>query len=180
MGPFSRDETITLFYNVLKSVNNERFSSYGFSDPEGRMNAIQGDYKAWLQDLKRYTYVSNSQEFSRTPKHHYHGIKIDASHLAVGLASFSGELSQAGDDIVFELPHAGYPVEAGCYFGRVESITAASNLNSPIGGTVVKFNTELLNNPGLIYDNTFHDGWLVVIKSNYVKELDGLPEFFQA
>lgn len=142
-GPFSEFGTLTLFYNVLKSVNNERFSRYGFSPPEDRMRSILADSKIWLQDLKSYSQVSNRQEFSRMATHRYHCLRIDHAHLLVGIEHFSEEISQAGDQIVFELPQVGYPVESACTFGRVESTSVASNLNAPIGGTVTQVNDKL-------------------------------------
>ncbi len=78
-------------------------------------------------------------------------------------------------DIVFvELPQVGDSFKAGERFGTVESVKAASDVNVPIGGTVVAVNSTLENAPETVNQDPYGAAWFIRIKPSNVGELDGL------
>lgn len=69
------------------------------------------------------------------------------------------------NDLVFvELPAPGAQIAAGEPFGAVESVKAASDLVSPISGTVIEVNSALESAPELINSDPYGRGWIVRLK----------------
>ncbi len=88
---------------------------------------------------------------------------------------------ELGDVVYVELPEVGDKVVMGEPFGSVESVKAASDLYSPISGTVVDVNEALSDNPELVNESPYDDGWMIVVEVEDESELDELltPEEYQ-
>lgn len=68
-------------------------------------------------------------------------------------------------DVVFaELPSAGRTVKAGEACAVVESVKTASDIYSPVGGTVLESNPALAGNPALVNTDPYGEGWFYKIK----------------
>ncbi len=63
-----------------------------------------------------------------------------------------------------ELPEVGSEMEATKSFGVVESVKAASDVYSPVSGTVVEVNEALNDTPGTVNESPFESGWLMKVK----------------
>jgi len=98
--------------------------------------------------------------------------RIDGTRVVVGITDFAQE--ELGDVVFVELPEIGTSVEAEGAFGVVESVKAVSDLFSPISGTVVDVNRVLEDQPELVNDSPYGDGWMIVIEASNTAELDGL------
>lgn len=84
-----------------------------------------------------------------TPDHEW--LDDSDGDIAVGITEFAaGEL---GDIVFIELPEVGDEVAAGDEVVVIESVKAASEISSPIDGTVTAVNRELVDNPGLINED---------------------------
>ncbi len=68
-----------------------------------------------------------------------------------------------------------YEVTAGEDFGAVESVKAASDLMSPVSGTVVEVNEALEDEPGLINKDAF-ENWIIKVEMSDKSELEGLMD----
>ena len=79
-----------------------------------------------------------------------------------------------GDIVFIELPIIGTLVNMGDQVGVVESVKAASDLFSPVGGEIVQVNNELINNPQIINNDPENNGWYMKIKINHVDEINEL------
>ncbi|MBS3778268.1 MAG: glycine cleavage system protein GcvH [Candidatus Thermoplasmatota archaeon] len=78
-------------------------------------------------------------------------------------------------DIVFaELPEVGKEISKGDELCVVESVKSVSEIYSPVSGKITKVNEALEDNPEIINENPFDDGWLVEIELSKKKELDDL------
>jgi glycine cleavage system H protein len=87
-------------------------------------------------------------------------LKLDGSAATIGLSDYAQD---ALNDIVFvELPKVGATVTAGEAFGTVESVKAASDLVSPVSGTVTAVNTDLESSPEQINSDPY-GSWIVQI-----------------
>jgi glycine cleavage system H protein len=78
-------------------------------------------------------------------------------------------------DIVYvELPAPGKQVKKAETLAVVESVKSVSDIYSPVSGEVMEVNQSLENNPALINQDPFGQGWLVKIRMNDAKELETL------
>jgi glycine cleavage system H protein len=72
--------------------------------------------------------------------------------------------SQLGDVIFLELPKVGASLSAGARFGAVESVKAASDLNSPVSGEVVAVNSQVSASPELVNKDPHGQGWMIRVR----------------
>lgn len=86
----------------------------------------------------------------------------EAGVVTVGITSYATE--QLGDVVFVELPEVGRAVEAGKAFGVVEAVKTVSDLYAPVTGEIVEVNGSLGDNPALVNQAPYGDGWLVKIK----------------
>uniref|UniRef100_A0A0R3RJL9 Glycine cleavage system H protein n=1 Tax=Elaeophora elaphi TaxID=1147741 RepID=A0A0R3RJL9_9BILA len=105
-----------------------------------------------------------------TKKHEW--VIIEGNTAVVGISDFAQ--AALGDIVYAELPEVGKELHAGDSVGAVESVKAASDIYSPISGTVVEKNIEVSNTPSLINKSAFGKGWLYKLKVKDANELKGL------
>ena len=98
--------------------------------------------------------------------------RIERNRVVVGITDFAQE--ELGDVVYVELPEPGTAVAAESPFGVVESVKAVSDLFSPISGTILDVNRVLEDQPELVNDSPYGDGWMIVIEASNTAELDGL------
>lgn len=80
-------------------------------------------------------------------------------------------------DITFvEMKGAGETVDAGDSLGEVESVKTTSDVYSAVGGEIVEVNEALQDNPGLLNEDPYHEGWLVKIKVSDAGSLGSLMD----
>jgi len=91
-----------------------------------------------------------------------------SGRVTVGISDHAQGL--LGDLVYVELPEVGQEVRAGEQAAVVESVKAASDVYSPITGTVVEVNSALSDKPETINEDAYGDGWI------YVVEVAGLDE----
>lgn len=95
-------------------------------------------------------------------------VRIEGDIATIGISDYAQD---ALNDIVYvELPEADEAVEADGTFGSVESVKAASDLTSPVAGTVIEVNTALEDDPEIINTDPYGAGWMIKVK------LDGEPD----
>lgn len=92
----------------------------------------------------------------------------------VGITPYAQE--QLGDIVYVELPKVGQKLKAGDEAAVVESVKAASEIYSPVSGTVTAVNDALSGDPGLINSSPEGDGWIFKLTLDDASELDGLMD----
>ena len=97
---------------------------------------------------------------------------IDGDLVTVGITHHAQEL--LGDLVYIELPEVGKSISFNDVVGVVESVKAASDLYSPVTGTVVELNDAVVNDPTLANTAPHTDGWLFRVKLDNVEQLDSL------
>ena len=101
-------------------------------------------------------------------------IRIEGDTASVGI---SDHAQQALGDIVFaEVPEAGRRVAKGQEAGVVESVKAASDVYSPVGGEVIEGNSALADDPALINRDPEGEGWFFKLKLDDRGEVEGLMD----
>jgi glycine cleavage system H protein len=100
--------------------------------------------------------------------------KIDGNSALIGITDHAQHA--LGDIVFIELPSVGSKVKQGSQFGTIESTKAASELFSPVSGTVSQINKELINNPQWVNQEPFDKGWMIKVTVENSKELDSLMD----
>lgn len=106
-------------------------------------------------------YYSESHEY----------VKVEGEYGYVGITDYAQH--QLGNVVYVDMPEVDDNVTAGEEFGAVESVKAASDLISPISGTVVEINEVLEDEPEQINKDAF-ENWIMKVKLSDASELEGL------
>ncbi|MGH7922714.1 MAG: glycine cleavage system protein GcvH, partial [Candidatus Dormibacteraceae bacterium] len=88
----------------------------------------------------------------------------DDGVATVGITDFAQQ--QLGDVVFVELAGTGKLLEAGDGFGTIESVKSASDLISPVAGTIVDVNGDLGGSPEVVNEDPYERGWLIKVKLN--------------
>jgi glycine cleavage system H protein len=83
--------------------------------------------------------------------------------VTIGITGFAVE--QLGDITLVDLPEEGADVSAGDAFGTIESVKSVSDLYAPVSGKVKRINEALEDQPELVNQAPYGDGWLVIVES---------------
>lgn len=81
---------------------------------------------------------------------------------------------ELGDVVFVELPRTGDELSGEEVFGTVESVKAVSDLYSPVSGKVTGVNESLEDQPELVNDDPYGEGWMIQVELGDPAELDGL------
>jgi glycine cleavage system H protein len=99
-------------------------------------------------------------------------IRPKGGEVEVGITEYAqGEL---GDVIFVDLPPAGTKLAAMKPFGSIDAVKTVSDLFAPVAGEIVAVNTALKENPALVNQSPYKDGWMVRIKVDNPAEVNGL------
>lgn len=98
--------------------------------------------------------------------------KIEGDIATIGITDFAQ--SSLGDIVFVELPEVGKTLNHHQTFGVVESIKSVSDLFSPLAGTVVESNNDLVNAPELCNAEPYGNAWMIKIKLNNPSEINAL------
>ena len=89
-------------------------------------------------------------------------VKKEGDIATVGISQYAQ--SQLGDVIYLELPTVGQQLEAGGRLGVIESVKAASDLYSPVGGEVSEVNQDLKDHPEYVNEDPYGKGWVIKLR----------------
>ena len=101
-------------------------------------------------------------ELRYTDQHEW--ARLEGGTVTVGITSYATD--QLGDVVFVELPAVGRPLEAHKPFGVVEAVKTVSDLYAPVSGVVLEVNAALTDNPALVNQEPFGQGWMVRIKAD--------------
>jgi glycine cleavage system H protein len=108
-------------------------------------------------------------------------IRTEGNAVVVGITHYAQE--QLGEVVYVELPEVGTGVDAGDELGTLESVKAVSEFLAPVAGEVLEVNERLEDEPNLVNDDPYGDGWLVKLSGSVESEdlLDaaGYQEFLE-
>lgn len=99
-------------------------------------------------------------------------IEVIGEEATVGISEYAAK--QLGDITYVELPNEDEDFIVGDTLGVVESVKAASDVYSPLSGTVVAVNDVLEDEPGLINESPEEKGWLCKLANIDTTELDDM------
>ena len=100
-------------------------------------------------------------------------VRVEGDFGFIGITDYAQH--ELGNVVYVDMPEVDDEVTAGEEFGAVESVKAASDLMSPVSGTVVEVNEALEDEPGLINKAAF-ENWIIKVELSDKSELDNLMD----
>lgn len=116
-----------------------------------------------MAKFKEGLYYSESHEY----------VRVEGDFGFIGITDYAQHA--LGNVVYVDMPDVDDEVEAGEEFGAVESVKAASDLNSPVSGTVVEVNEALEDEPELLNQDAFAN-WIIKVQLSDKSELDNLMD----
>ncbi len=108
-----------------------------------------------------------------SPLHTWARAERDGS-VTIGITEYAqyelGELQYVG------LPRVGSTVKKDASFGEVESVKTASELHAPCSGTVIAINAELADEPSIVNNDPYGEGWIIRVDPADIGELETLDD----
>lgn len=108
-------------------------------------------------------YYSESHEF----------VRVEGEYGYIGITDYAQ--NALGNVVYVDMPEVDDEIEAGEDFGAVESVKAASDLISPISGTVVEINENLEDTPELVNKDAY-ENWIIKVELTNKEELNELMD----
>ena len=102
-------------------------------------------------------------------------ISIDGDIATVGITDFAQ--SELGDIVYVEVDTIDESLIKDDVFGTVEAVKTVSDLFIPVSGEILEFNQSLNDNPELINDSPYDEGWIIKMK---VEDNDQLSELLDS
>lgn len=116
------------------------------------------------------------ENLSYTKEHEWILISDDKSTATIGVTDFAQ--SELGELVYVEVDTVGEEIAKDEVFGTVEAVKTTSDLFMPVSGKIVEFNPALNedegDNPGLINEDAYGEGWIVKIEITKPEELEEL------
>ena len=110
------------------------------------------------------------ENLSYTNDHEW--IKIDGNAALVGITDFAQ--SELGDIVFIEVETIGEDLNKNEVFGTVEAVKTVSDLFIPVSGKVLEFNSALEDNPELVNESPYEEGWIVKMEISNLYEISDL------
>jgi glycine cleavage system H protein len=95
-------------------------------------------------------------------------IKIEGSTATIGITDYAQE--QLGDIVFVDLPSVGQDLKREDTFGVVESVKSVSDCYAPLTGKVAEINEDLADNPQMLNEDCYGEGWMIKIALNDANE----------
>jgi glycine cleavage system H protein len=101
-------------------------------------------------------------------------IRVEGDEGVIGITDHAQE--ELSDVVYVELPEVGDTFEKDDVFATIESVKAASDVYTPVGGEILEINEKLEDSPELVNQDPFGEAWFVRIALADPSELDGLMD----
>ncbi len=106
------------------------------------------------------------------PEHDWARIDADPDTATLGITWYAQDA--LGEVVFFEAPAVGTTLSKDSSYAEVESVKAVSEVIAPLSGEVVEVNSQLGENPAMINEDPYGEGWLVKVRLSDPGERDSL------
>ncbi len=110
------------------------------------------------------------EELKYTKEHEW--VKVEGDTAYVGITDYAQ--SELSDIVYLELPEVGKEIQKSDVITTLEAVKTVADVYSPVSGTIVEVNEKLSDQPGLINEDPYGEGWIVKIKLSNPDELADL------
>ena len=101
-------------------------------------------------------------------------VKMEGDLAVIGISDYAQDA--LGDVVFVELPKVGATLAAGAQLGAIESVKAASDIFTPISGTVAAVNENLSTAPETLNQDSLNAGWIAKLKPSNPGEMNKLMD----
>ena len=101
-------------------------------------------------------------------------VRLEGALARVGISDFAQDA--LGDVVYVEPPEIGLKVSANSAFAEIESTKSVSDVFAPVSGEVLEANDMLEDQPELVNEDPYGDGWICVIRPTDSSELENLMD----
>lgn len=101
-------------------------------------------------------------------------IRLEGDMAYVGITDYAQ--SELGEIVFVDVDTIGETIGQGEVFGSVEAVKTVSDLNMPVTGEVLEFNETLNNQPELVNNDPYGEGWMIKIRVEDASEMDSLMD----
>ena len=123
------------------------------------------------RNLNNITMAKVIEGLYYSESHEY--VKVDGDFGFIGITDYAQ--NALGNVVYVDMPEVDDEVTAGEEFGAVESVKAASDLISPVSGTVVEINEALEDQPELVNEDAYAN-WIIKVELSDKGDLDNLMD----
>ena len=154
-----------MFYNKIMSSDIKGYLSLLTSHLLPLKNRAKRNLLNYITMAKviEGLYYSESHEY----------VKVDGDFGFIGITDYAQ--NALGNVVYVDMPEVDDEVTAGEEFGAVESVKAASDLISPVSGTVVEINEALEDQPELVNEDAYAN-WIIKVELSDKSDLDNLMD----
>ena len=110
------------------------------------------------------------QDLKYTRDHEW--IRIEGETACVGITDYAQ--SQLGEIVYVDITSEGETIGQDEIFGTIEAVKTVSDLLMPVSGEILEVNAALEDQPELVNESPYQDGWLVRIKPSDLSEAESL------
>jgi len=116
--------------------------------------------------------MNTPDQLRYTAEHEW--VELQDGIATVGITDFAQR--ELGDIVFVEMDTLGRTLNQNEVFGTVEAVKTVSDLYMPVSGEIIEVNPKINNNPELVNQNPYGDGWMIRIKTNQPQEWDALMD----
>ncbi len=113
---------------------------------------------------------SYPEELRYHPEHDWARIEGDTATLGI---TWYGQ-DALGELVHYEPPDVGATLSKDGAYGEVESVKAVSDVIAPLSGEILEVNQKAVDEPGIVNDDPYGDGWLIKLKLSADEEIGKL------
>lgn len=99
-------------------------------------------------------------------------VKVDGNEAYIGISDFAQ--SELGEIVFVDITTEGEKVDKGAVFGSIEAVKTVSDLLMPITGEVLEVNSKLDDQPELVNQDPYGEGWIVKVTIEEEADLNEL------
>ena len=110
------------------------------------------------------------EELRYTQEHEW--VKLDGNIATVGITDFAQ--SELGDIVYLEIDTLDSEINSNDVFGTVEAVKTVSDLFMPVNGKVIEVNSSLEDNPEVVNNDPYGEGWIIKIEVSNPSDIDTL------
>ena len=108
------------------------------------------------------------EELRYTEEHEW--VKLNGNVATVGITDFAQ--SELGDIVYLEIDTLDSEINSNDVFGTVEAVETVSDLFMPVNGKVIEVNSSLEDNPEVVNDDPYGEGWIIKIEVSNPSDID--------
>jgi glycine cleavage system H protein len=114
--------------------------------------------------------MNTPKELRYTKDHEW--VRLEGNIATIGITEFAQ--SELGDIVFVEIETEGEQLDAEEVFGTVEAVKTVSDLFMPVAGEVIEVNAAIADNPALVNEDPYGDGWMIKVKVDNAADVAAL------